>query len=95
MSPTFFNLTPGTEIPNTILTTLPPGEVPEDPENGVGSPGFLSISTLRKVINPKSLEVEYLYKIFSPTKITPDFLSNLFDIQSLYPDISPSSQACH
>ncbi|KAL2072362.1 hypothetical protein VTL71DRAFT_11705 [Oculimacula yallundae] len=77
-SPLFFNLTAGTEVPTTILTTLPADEVPEAPPKGVGSPGFFSISTLRQVINPKTLEKEYLYKIFSPEKITSEFLSKLF-----------------
>ncbi|CZT42570.1 related to prenylcysteine lyase [Rhynchosporium secalis] len=77
-SPLFFNLSPGSEVPTTILTTLAPDEVPEAPPKGVGSPGFFSISTLRQVINPKTLEKENLYKIFSPEKITSEFLSKLF-----------------
>lgn len=82
MSPSFFNLAPDAEVPNTVLTTLPPDEVPEDPQNGVGSPGFFSISTLRQVINPATLEKEYLYKIFSPQKLTSEFLSKLFATES-------------
>ncbi|KAH9212992.1 Prenylcysteine lyase-domain-containing protein [Leptodontidium sp. 2 PMI_412] len=77
-SPSFFNLTPGSEVPTTILTTLPADEAPEAPPKGVGSPGFFSISTLRQVVNPETLEKEYLYKIFSPEKITSEFLSTLF-----------------
>ena len=83
MSAAFFNLTADAEVPNTILTTLPPDEIPEDPERGVGSPGFFSISTLRQVINPKTLEKENLYKIFSPEKVTPEFLSKLFGTESM------------
>lgn len=73
----YFNLTSDAEVPTTILTTLPPDEVPETPEKGAGSTGFFSISTLRTVINPKTLQKEYLYKIFSPEKITAEFLSNI------------------
>jgi prenylcysteine oxidase/farnesylcysteine lyase len=77
LNPLAFNLAPGAEVPDSILTTLPPGEVPSDPENGVGPAGFFSISTLRTLVNPKTIQKEYLYKIFSPREITPDFLSNI------------------
>jgi prenylcysteine oxidase/farnesylcysteine lyase len=77
LSPTFFNLLPDAEVPSTILTTIPPDEVPENPEDGVGSPGFFSISTLRKVINPKTNQKEYLYKIFSPKEVTSKFVSDI------------------
>ena len=80
----YFNLKPGAEIPTTILTTLPPDEVPADPQHGAGSIGFFSISTLRTVVNPKTLQKERLYKIFSPEKITPDFLSNILGAPSTY-----------
>lgn len=69
-------------MPTTILTTLPPDEIPATPEDGAGSPGFFSISTLRSVINPVTLEKEYLYKIFSPKAVTPDFLSKLLNSSS-------------
>jgi prenylcysteine oxidase/farnesylcysteine lyase len=92
LDPVYFNLTPGAEVPSSILTTLPPDEVPETPEDGVGSPGFFSISTLRQVTNPKTLENEYLYKIFSPKKVTSEFLSGILGVPSQYPlRISPSS----
>lgn len=78
----FFNLPPDAEVPTTILTTLPPDEIPANPENGVGKAGFFSISTLRTVINPKTLEKENLYKIFSPKPVTSDFLSGLFGVES-------------
>ena len=73
----YFNLAPGAEVPTTILTTLPPDEIPADPQHGAGSTGFFSISTLRTVINPKTLQEERLYKIFSPEKITSKFLANI------------------
>lgn len=85
LNPTYFNLAPDAEVPTTILTTLSPDEVPGNPEEGVGSPGFFSISTLRTLVNPKTVEREYLYKIFSPQKVTPEFLSNILGIPSLFP----------
>jgi prenylcysteine oxidase/farnesylcysteine lyase len=90
MSPLFFNLAPGKEVPNTILTTLPVDEVPEDPTKGVGSPGFFSISTLRRVINPSTLDEEYLYKIFSREELDSSFLSKLLGTDREYLD-TPSS----
>lgn len=77
LNPLFFNLPPDAEVPTTILTTLPADEVPSDPTQGCGSPGFFSISTLRTVINPQTLEREKLYKIFSPHALTSEFLSGL------------------
>ncbi len=79
-----FGLGPDAEVPTTILTTLPPDEVPDDPKHGAGSLGFFSISTLRAVVNPKTLQKEYLYKIFSPEKITPEFLGNILGVSSTY-----------
>jgi len=84
LNPVFFGLAPDTEVPSTILTTLPPdAESPADPAEGVGPAGFFSISTLRVLVNPKTLQEEYLYKIFSPKKITPVFLSELLGFPSL------------
>lgn len=78
MSAAFFNLTPGAEVPTSVLTTLPPDEEPGRGEKSVGSTGFFSISTLRQVINPATMEKELLYKIFSAEKISSEFLSKLF-----------------
>lgn len=78
LNPLFFNITPGSEMPNTILTTLPPGEqAPPNQRHGVGPAGFFSISTLRQLVNPETLEKEYLYKVFSPKKLTSEFLSGI------------------
>lgn len=79
LSGSFFNLTPGTAIPSTVLTTLPPDETPANSTEGVGPANFWSISTLRTVINPTTLKKEYLYKIFSPKPITSSFLSSLLN----------------
>jgi prenylcysteine oxidase/farnesylcysteine lyase len=83
----YFNLAPDAEVPTTILTTLPPDEVPADPQHGAGSTGFFSISTLRTVVNPKTLQKERLYKIFSPEKVTAEFLTNILG--------SPGKDLCH
>jgi prenylcysteine oxidase/farnesylcysteine lyase len=78
---TYFNLSPTDEVPSSILTTLPKdAPPPEKPEEGVGRPGFFSISTLRTVINPETLEKEYLYKIFSPKAVTSSFLSDILNV---------------
>jgi prenylcysteine oxidase/farnesylcysteine lyase len=90
LSGSFFNLTPGTAVPSTVLTTLPPNVVPANSTHGVGPSKFWSISTLRKVINPTTLEKEYLYKIFSPSPITPSFLSSLLNT-SITSDFSLSN----
>lgn len=92
LSPAFFNLAPDAEVPTTVLTTLPENEVPENPEDGVGSPGFFSISTLRTVINPETQQKEYLYKIFSPRKVTSEFLSDILGLPSLSPHAAPSAR---
>lgn len=84
LSPAFFNLAPGDKVPTTVLTTLPPDEIPERPEGGVGSPGFFSISTLRTLVNPNTQQKEHLYKIFSASKVTPEFLSDILGIPGLF-----------
>ena len=89
LSREFFNLAPGAAVPTTILTTLPQNEIPENPEDGVGSPGFFSISTLRMVINPKTQQKEYLYKIFSPQKVTSELLSRILGLSSWFPPLCP------
>lgn len=73
-SPHFFNLSPGTRVPDTVLTTLADGDDPTSGVQGAGKAGFYSISTLRKTLNPSTGNPEYLYKIFSPEKVTPKFL---------------------
>jgi prenylcysteine oxidase/farnesylcysteine lyase len=88
LNPLFFNITPGSDMPNTILTTLPPGEeVPPKQDQGVGPAGFFSISTLRQLVNPETLEKEYLYKIFSPEEITSEFLSGILGAEGLSPQV--------
>ena len=71
----YFNVAPNAEVPTTVLTTLPPGEIPA--QRCAGSTRFFSISTLRSVVNPKTLQKEFLYKIFSPEKLTSEFLTNI------------------
>lgn len=76
----FFGMEDANAVPGTILTTLGKDDEPTSGPQGVGKSGFFSISTLRKVVNPKTQKQEYLYKIFSPEKITSDFLSRLFGV---------------
>ncbi|KAI7230920.1 hypothetical protein KC330_g6706, partial [Hortaea werneckii] len=81
LSPTFFNLSPNTPAPKTILTTLPPHEEPGQGAASCGSPGFFSISLIRSLRNPgKGGRKEYLYKIFSPERVSGEFLSRLLGV---------------
>lgn len=80
ISPLAFNLSIGTPLPQFILTTLPPGEDHGADPNGVGTPGFFSISTVSSARNPLSSppgRAEYIYKIFSPDQISTSRLSEL------------------
>ncbi|KAG4026548.1 hypothetical protein MFRU_039g00260 [Monilinia fructicola] len=86
LNPAYFNLGPNDEVPTTILTTLPKNiPAPTDPKDFVGPPGFFSISTLRKVINPTTLEYENLYKIFSPQPLSSEFLSSILNSSAPVP----------
>ncbi|RMX76701.1 hypothetical protein D0869_10483 [Hortaea werneckii] len=81
LSPTFFNLSPNTPAPKTILTTLPPHEEPGQGSSSCGSPGFFSISLIRSLRNPgKGGRKEYLYKIFSPERVSTGFLSRILGV---------------
>lgn len=80
LSPGFFNVPPGKFAPRVILTTLPEQETPQKGADGVGSPGFFSISLLHPVTNPASEGQEYLYKIFSPLKPSETFLAQLLGL---------------
>jgi prenylcysteine oxidase/farnesylcysteine lyase len=77
LSPAFFNLPSDKAAPKVILTTLPRDEAPRSGPEGVGSPGFFSISLLRPTTNPKTQAQEYAYKIFSNTPPSTVFLSKL------------------
>lgn len=80
LSPAFFNLGADKHAPLVILTTLPEGEPPKRGADGVGSPGFFSISLLRPITNPETDAEEYLYKIFSPEPVKADFLGSLLGV---------------
>jgi prenylcysteine oxidase/farnesylcysteine lyase len=79
LDPTAFNLAPGASVPQFVLTTLPPTEVPE---GTAGSPGFYSISIHNQLVNTLSNppRLEYIYKIFSPSLVTPAFLSHILGL---------------
>ena len=90
LSPRFFSLPVGSSVPETILTTLPPGIELGDSKDGVGPAGFWSVSTLRSVKNPKAnrtpdhdSQSHYVYKIFSPARVTADFLTKLLGIENV------------
>lgn len=77
LSAAYFKV-PRSQVPSTVLTTLPEGGDPTSGVQGAGKAGFYSISTLKRVVNPKTGGKEYLYKIFSPEKVTPDFLRYVY-----------------
>jgi prenylcysteine oxidase/farnesylcysteine lyase len=76
----YFGLPPGTKTPSNVYTTLGKGEHAEKGAEGVGRAGFYSISTLRKVVNPRTQNLEYLYKIFSPHAVTSEFLTDILGV---------------
>ncbi|CAI4214696.1 unnamed protein product [Parascedosporium putredinis] len=53
----------------------------EPGSDAAGKAGFFSVSTLRRVKNPKTRQTEYLYKVFSPEVVDPDFLSRLLGVE--------------
>ena len=82
-NPVRFGLRNPSEVPTTILTTLP--------ANGKGRPPFFSLSTLRTITNynVQPPRREYVYKLFSSE--APDLVF-LFDLLNLPRDIrTPSS----
>ncbi|KAF2177414.1 Prenylcysteine oxidase [Zopfia rhizophila CBS 207.26] len=83
LSPLAFNLAPEKSVPQYVLTTLPPGENYGSDPNGVGTPGFFSISIVGEGLNPHTSPTnrpEYIYKIFSPKRIDEGFLSRVLGV---------------
>lgn len=80
LDPRAFNVAPGMAVPQYVLTTLPPDEIPED---NVGSPGFFSISIHNQFVNLDSSpqRLEYIYKIFSPMPVGAKFLARILGQQ--------------
>lgn len=82
LSPAAFNLSADQQVPQIVLTTLTPGESYGSSPDGVGSPGFFSISTLRPTMDTRHgrENLEYLYKIFSPEPPNSTFLAYIFGL---------------
>ncbi|KAI4736326.1 putative prenylcysteine lyase [Aureobasidium sp. EXF-12298] len=82
LSPRAFNLSSDKEVPQVVLTTLPPGEHHGSNPEGVGSPGFFSISLLRPSMDTREGrdELEYLYKVFSPAPLNETFMANILGL---------------
>ena len=76
LDPTAFNLNVGEAVPQYVLTTLAPDEQAVD---GVGSPGFYSISIVAQGINAHASRprLEHVYKIFSPDHVDLEFLARI------------------
>lgn len=80
LDPAAFNLPADEKVPQFVLTTLPEDEDHGSNPNGVGSPGFFSISVVNKGLNPGSTpknRPEYIYKIFSAEPASSKFLSKI------------------
>ncbi|KAM3422079.1 hypothetical protein BST61_g2455 [Cercospora zeina] len=88
LDPDYFNLPKDQAVPQAILTTLPDGEPARTGPEGVGKPGFFSISLLRPLTNPRTGSEEYLYKVFSPARISDEDLTEILNV-----DESNSSEA--
>lgn len=82
LSPAAFNLKPTDQVPQIVLTTLPPGESYGSNPDGVGPSGFFSISTLRPTMDTREGkdQKEYLYKIFSPSPPNGTFLAHILGL---------------
>jgi prenylcysteine oxidase/farnesylcysteine lyase len=80
LRPGFFGLEDGAKAPSNVYTTLGADEEPRMGAAGVGRTGFYSISTLRRVVNPKTEKREFVYKIFSPEPVTTSFLSDILGV---------------
>ena len=79
LDPAAFNLAPGENTPQFVLTTLAPDEDYGSDPAGVGAPGFFSLSIVGDGLNPNSPKnrPEYIYKIFAPVPVTSAFLSKI------------------
>ena len=77
LDPIFFGIELGDSVPEVILTTLPTTQARLLP--------FFSISTLRKLNNPRRNPPrrEYAYKIFSKEAPSIEFLAHLFGFEVL------------
>ncbi|PLN83257.1 putative prenylcysteine lyase [Aspergillus taichungensis] len=85
LSPNYFGRTgPDDQVPETVLTTLPAGTDLGSNRQGVGPPGFWSISTLQTAKPPGSSahddQDHYVYKIFSPEQPTAEFLRKILGL---------------
>jgi prenylcysteine oxidase/farnesylcysteine lyase len=77
LDPSAFNLAAGSNVPQYVLTTVPPTEKPLD--GHPGSPGFYSISMHYTSLNRRASppRQEYIYKIFSAEHVNSTFLSHV------------------
>jgi prenylcysteine oxidase/farnesylcysteine lyase len=82
LSPLAFNLPQTQQVPEAVLTTIPPNE-PSANGTSHGSPGFFSISILKSLINPVSTvpRQEYVYKIFTDRRVDAAFLTKYLGME--------------
>jgi prenylcysteine oxidase/farnesylcysteine lyase len=86
ISPRYFGLDANSQVPETILTTLPEGQESGSNPAGVGPSGFWSISSLRTVDHTaeefEEPQQHYVYKIFSPERPTAGFIADILGLES-------------
>ncbi|KAF2121801.1 prenylcysteine oxidase-like protein 1 precursor [Lophiotrema nucula] len=93
LDPAAFNLKPDDKVPQFVITTLPPGEQHGSDPDGVGSPGFFSISVVGRGLNPNSSPTnrpEYIYKIFSAKPVDSRFLTRVLGHKVPDDEVDPS-----
>lgn len=86
ISPQYFGQDTNSQVPDTILTTLPEDyDLGSTPAN-VGPSRFWSISTLRTVDHPatelEDAQRHYVYKMFSPERPTAGFIADILGLNS-------------
>ena len=77
LNPLAFNLPKESQVPSTLLTTMPSSG------SKLNLPPFFSISTLRSVINKNAepSRTEHVYKMFSPTAASDEYIKSLLDTE--------------
>ena len=73
-----YGLERGSKPPSNVYTTLRRGDEGRL-DNPAGATEFLSLSTLRTVVNPVTQRREFLYKIFAPKTFPLHWLDEFFD----------------
>lgn len=93
LRPGVFNLDAESRAPSNAYTTLGKEEEAKQGAEGVGKTGFYSISTLKRVRNPRTQQLEFVYKIFSAAAVTPEFLTDILGAEVPSTFVAPPGEA--